>query len=251
MNLSLQLYTIREHTSRDFAAAMKRVAKIGYPSVELAGYGNLDGAAAVRRACDHAGVRISGAHVPLEAFESDVDAVLRDHDVLGNRHLIIPWLSEARRSPIGKWKSLAEDLNAYARTVSSRGFTLSYHNHDFEFQRLDGEMPLDVLWSNTDPALVTAELDLYWIARAGLDPVEYLRQLAPRTRFVHLKDMDKTDRTKFAPVGTGRLDFKSILATCKDLGIATGIVEQDDCYGVDSLEVARICFENLKTLLGR
>jgi sugar phosphate isomerase/epimerase len=248
MNTSLQLYTVREHTSNDFAATVKRVAEIGYRYVELAGYGNLKTAAEVKRACDDAKIGISGAHVSIEAFEKDIDAVMSDHETLGNKHLIIPYLSEDRRNGLDKWKALADSLNLFAKTVSQHGFTLSYHNHDFEFQVYDGQVAMDVVWNGTEIDMVGAELDLYWIARAGLDPVEYLKKLGRRTRFVHLKDMDKTDPKKFAPVGTGRLDFKSILATCKELGVTAGVAEQDDCYGIDSYAVAKTCFENLRKL---
>ncbi len=249
MDISLQLYTIRDYTSRDFAGAIQAAASIGYRNVELAGYGNLTTAAEVKRACDAFRVRISGAHIPIEAFENDIDAVMRDHETLGNRHLIVPWLAEDRRKGLDQWKSVADSLNALARTVSQHDFTLSYHNHDFEFAVYDGQLAMDVLWNNTDPKLLGAELDLYWIARAGLDPVAYLKKLGTRTRFVHLKDMDKMDKTKFAPVGTGRLDFASILATCRELDMNTGVAEQDDCYGVDSLSVAKTCFENLNRLM--
>lgn len=249
MRIALQLYTVRDHTARDFAAAMQRVATIGYQHVELAGFGNFATAKEARAALDAAKLAVSGAHVPIEAFETDIDAVMRDHETLGNRHLIIPWLAEDRRRSLDQWKSLADSLNQFAKTVSQHDFTLSYHNHDFEFAKHDGQVAMDVVWHNTDPNLVGAELDLYWIARAGLDPVAYLKQLGRRTRFVHLKDMDKTDPTKFAPVGTGRLDFKAILATCKELGISTSVAEQDDCYGADSFDVAQTCFTNLKKLL--
>lgn len=248
MDISLQLYTVREHTSRDFAGTMKRIADIGYRHVELAGYGNLKTAAEVKKAVDEAKLTISGAHVPIEAFETDIDAVMHDHDTLGNKHLIVPWLSEERRRGLDKWKSLADSLNDFAKKVTPRGFTVSYHNHDFEFQQYDGEVAMDVVWNHTDADMVGAELDLYWIARAGLDPVEYLERLGSRTRFVHLKDMDKNDRTKFAPAGTGRLNFPAILATCQKLGINTGVAEQDDCYGTDSLVVAKTCFDNLTKL---
>lgn len=250
MKISLQLYTVRDATSTDFAAALRRVRDIGYTAVELAGYGNLASAKEVKAACISAGVAISGAHVPIDAFESDLDAVMRDHDVLGNRHLIVPWLPEHRRVGADQWKSLADSLNQFARTLMPRGFTLSYHNHDFEFVDYDGTTAMDIIWNHTDPAHVGAEVDLYWVARAGIDPVAYLERLGSRTRFVHLKDMDRTDVTKFAPVGTGRLDFKSILATCQSLGISTGVAEQDDCYGADPISVARTCFENLTSLLG-
>src|SRR4051794_4023418 len=95
--LSVQLYTLRELTQNDFAGTLQQVAKIGLSAVELAGYGNLKSASEAKRALDDAGLKVSGAHVGLDVLERELDRVLDEAELLGNRYIICPWMPEERR----------------------------------------------------------------------------------------------------------------------------------------------------------
>src|SRR4051812_20426964 len=105
--ISLQLYTVRDLTAKDFAGTVKKVAGIGYRAVEMAGYGNLKSAAEVKKALDDAGLKVSGAHAPIEQLESDLNKVLDESDALGNKNVICPWMPEARRKDAAGWKQTA------------------------------------------------------------------------------------------------------------------------------------------------
>ena len=248
MNLSVQLYTLRDATATDLPGVLKALKKIGYAGAELAGYGNLKTASEVRKAFDDAGLKVSGAHVSIEQFEKDIEAVIADSKTLGNTNVIIPYIGEDRRKSGEDYRKLAAQLNEFGKGVAAEGLTLSYHNHAFEFEKFDGEYGLDILWQHSDPNLVKAELDLYWVKRGGVDPVSYVKQLGKRVVLVHLKDMEAGPEQRFAPVGTGTLDFVAISDACAEAGVEWGAVEQDNCYGADPLKNVEISFNNLKKM---
>jgi sugar phosphate isomerase/epimerase len=268
MPIAVQLYTLRELTRTDFAGVAEQVARIGYAGVELAGFGNLQSAEEVRRVLDGLGLVVCGSHAPIDALESDLNRVLDANAALGNRNIVCPYLPEERRRDANGWRGVARSLNRIGGQCRARGFEFAYHNHSFEFQRFtlcdptetaaEARPPtnsaeleqtgLDLLFSNTDPALVKAELDVYWVQHGGADPVVYLKKLGPRCLLVHLKDMAPGGERKFAPVGSGMLDFGEILKAAREAGVKWGIVEQDTTYDVPPLEAVRQSFENLRKL---
>ena len=248
MNISVQLYTVRDLTSKDFAGTVKKVAQIGYRYVEMAGFGNLKSAAEARKALDDAGLKVSGAHANIDALEKELNKVLDDNAAMGNKTIICPFMPEPRRKDAAAWKQSAAGLTKVGRACSEKGYEFAYHNHSFEFQKFDGKTGFDILWENSDPNFVKAEVDVYWVKHGGDDQVARINQLGKRVIVLHLKDMAAGPDKKFAPVGTGILDFKSILDAGDKLGIPFGAVEQDNCYETPPLEALKISYENLKKL---
>ena len=244
--ISIQLYTLRDAVSQDFTAALSALSKVGFKAAELAGYGDLKTAEAARKAFDAAGLVVSGMHVSREAFQGSVDSVIADAETLGTKNVILPYVDHNALISGELWRKFAVECNGYAKKVSEAGLTFSYHNHDFEFKKYDGVYAFDTFLQHSDPSLVKIELDLYWVANGGLDPVAYLKQLGNRVVLVHLKD--RTADGKFAPVGTGTLDFTALTDAAAAQGVQYGVVEQDDCYGKDPLECVTTSFQNLKKL---
>jgi sugar phosphate isomerase/epimerase len=245
---ALQLYTVRDLTRTDFAGTVKQVAAIGYRYVELAGFGNLKTAAEVRDALGEAGLKLAAAHAGIEQLEKELDKVLDEQEILGYRTIVCPYMPEPRRKDAAGWRKCAADLSRIGQQCRRRGFELAYHNHSFEFQVFDGVSGLDLLWQHSDPQFVRAELDVYWVAHGGGDPVSYIEKLGSRILLLHLKDMAAGPERRFAEVGAGILDFKAILAAAERQGIRWGVVEQDNCYGTPPLEAARKSLENLQRL---
>ena len=248
LSISLQLYTVRDLTAKDFAGTIKEVARIGYRFVELAGYGNLKTAGEAKEVLDDNGVGVSGAHAAIEALESDLNKVMDESDVVGNKNIICPWMPEARRKDAAGWKDVGHALDRIGRACHERGFEFAYHNHSFEFQKFSGKYGYDILWENSTPHLLKAEVDTYWIKHGGEEPVAYIEKLGTRVLLLHLKDMEKGPDKRFAPVGTGILDFKGIIAAAEKNGVKYGAVEQDNCYERPPLEAIKISFENLKKM---
>jgi sugar phosphate isomerase/epimerase len=248
MNISVQLFTLRDATAVDLPRVLKAVKKIGYAGGELAGYGNLASAAEVKQAFDDAGLKVSGAHVSIDALEKDLAKVIADSKTLGNKNVVVPYLGEERRKDAAAWKTFAGVMNDFGRKLAAEGLVLGYHNHAFEFEKFDGKSGMDIFWENSDPKLVKAELDMYWIQHAGENPAAYLKKLANRCNLVHQKDMEPGEEKRFAPVGTGLLDFKSISDAAAGLGVEWGVVEQDRCYDKDPLQNVELSFRNLQKL---
>ncbi len=191
--ISLQLYTVREETARDMPGTLRRISEIGYPAVELAGYGDL-APQALKAILDDLDLRASGAHVPLDSWVREPETVLADMHALDCVHAIVPSAPPERRRDEASVAGFAKDLNHWGDLCRREGVALSYHNHDFEFAPLGGSTMWDVLVRETEPELVRLELDLYWIKYAGTDPETVLRDVGDRVSLLHLKDMARTTR---------------------------------------------------------
>jgi sugar phosphate isomerase/epimerase len=224
--ISLQLYTVREHTASDMPATLRRLAEIGYTAVEFAGYGGLS-PRDVRAILDDLGLRASGAHVPLDSWETDPEAVISDMHALDSAHAIVPIIPPERRGEEAVAR-LAESFNRWGELCRSEGITFSYHNHAFEFAPSSGTTMWDALLGQTDPGLVHLELDLYWVRYGGADPETVLRDLGDRISLVHLKDMAADEQRSDLPVGEGTMPWQGLLRAADDAGVEWYIAEQDN-----------------------
>ena len=238
LQVALELYTVRDETKRDFAGTLRRVAQLGYAGVEFAGYGDLT-AQEMSALLAETGLRVAGTHLGLDALQDpQLDASISYCKDIGCSIIVLPWLAHEWRTQEGM-RALAPRLNAIGRRCQEHGITFGYHNHDFEFTRVDGGYLLDYLLQATDPSLVKIELDVYWAAYAGVDPVSYLQALADRVALIHLKDM-AADRS-MTEVGKGILDMQRICEFARVRGL-WGVVEHDHPQ-MPSLESARISLD--------
>ncbi|HEY0605810.1 MAG TPA: sugar phosphate isomerase/epimerase [Herpetosiphonaceae bacterium] len=220
-HVAVQLYTLRDLTSKDMLGTLRQLASIGYRAVELAGYGDAT-PETIRATLDEVGMRAISAHVQLERIEQDTDQVVQEMQTLGCEYLVVPWLPEEQRGSQAKAQTLAERLNRVAPQVTGQGLRLAYHNHDFEFAPVDGTTMWDVLIAEADPA-VEFELDVYWAAFAKRDPIALIKEQGSRIALLHLKDQ-AADTGKDAPVGDGVLPWSEILAASNARWLIT---EQD------------------------
>ena len=146
--------------------------------------------------------------------------------------MVCAYLSEAERGNLDHYKYVAEQLNKAGERCQKAGLQLCYHNHDFEFQGPAGsQLPYDLLLTSTDKKLVKMELDLYWITKAGQDPLALFKQHPGRFPLWHVKDMAKTPQKSFTEVGNGSIDFKKIFARADEAGLQYFFVEQDSTPG--------------------
>ncbi len=248
--IALQLYTVRSETGRDFLGTLARVAAIGYGAVEFAGYGGLP-VAEVRAALDEHGLRAVGAHVKLPDWEGRTDEALAEVVALGGQFAVVPWVPQERRASRDAARGLAADLPRWGAAAQAAGLAFAYHHHDFEFAALpgaaDGRSLFDVIVAETDPTLVGIELDVYWAARAGLDPIALLQRHAGRVPLLHLKDLGPAPDQADLPAGDGSLDWPAILAAGSS--VRWLIAEQDN--PADPLADAERALRNMEALVSR
>lgn len=242
--IAVQLYTVRDDAARDFSGTLKKVAEIGYAGVEIAGYNGMS-VRDLKAQLDDLHLFVAGSHVGIDRLENEMAAVVDENLTLGNRYIVVPFLGGDRRQGADGYKKTAALLNSFGETLQPYGLTLCYHNHDFEFQKMEnGQYGLDILLENTDSSLVKAEVDTYWVLQGGEDPVAFVRKYTGRVPLMHLKDRDKTDKS-FAPVGTGDLPVDELIAAANEIGTKYLIVEQDVCKQAP-IEAITLSYNNLK-----
>jgi sugar phosphate isomerase/epimerase len=240
--IALQLYTVRDETARDFAGTLRQVAALGYHAVECAGYGNLS-APELLALFKETGLHAPAAHcLRLDMSEEGLAQELALAREIGCEYVVIPWigLDYCTQTSMAR---LVQQLEAIGRSAREAGLRLVYHNHAYSFHRLNApHLLLDELLAACDPALLGLELDVYWAAYAGIDPVAYIHRHQGRIPLLHLKDMDA--ERGMSEVGDGILDMAGIIAAGEESGVRWLIVEHDHPT-IPSLESARRSLQNL------
>jgi sugar phosphate isomerase/epimerase len=233
--IGLQLYSLRDEIpGAGIEAVLKKMAAAGYNSVEFYGFNTKDAyfkkSAKEIAAILKANKMISpSGHYDLKLFNNDTQQVIDAALAVGHKYIVIPWLPEELRTSLDKYKALAEKINNIALQCKQNNIKLGYHNHDFEFKKMEADIcGYDILLKETDKALVDFELDLFWAVSAGHNPVDLFKQNPDRFKMWHVKDKDKTDPKKQTEVGSGSIDFKPIFAQAKLSGMEYFYVEQEN-----------------------
>ena len=247
--IAAELYTLRDHL-RDpemIAAGVDRVRSIGYEGVELAGLGPIEPARLAGLLRD-TGLVACSVHVPWDRLREETDAVIEDCRIWACDHVAVPVLPPEYRSASG-YGRFAVEAGEVAARLREAGVRLSYHNHSFELERYGAETGLEILYRSSDPSLVGAQIDTYWIQHGGGSPAGWIRRLGGRLQSVHLKDMAVSGgEPVMAEIGEGNLDWRDVLAACSEAGVHWLIVEQDVCRR-DPFESLAISRRNLAAFL--
>lgn len=267
--IALQLYSVRDDMEKDFEGTVKKVAELGYEGVEFAGlYGK--SAAEVKKICEDAGVVPVSAHVPYFDMLEDPGKVLADYKEIGCKYVAVPYLTEECRPGTDGWESTVAGIAKIGEAAKKLGIQLLYHNHDFEFLKIDGKYALDILYDTVSEDLLKTELDTCWVNVGGEEPAGYVEKYTGRAPVVHLKDFygskgngplykligieeEETENSKptfeFRPVGSGVQDWKKIVSAAEKAGAQWVVVEQDDAsMGKTPIECAEMSINYLKTL---
>jgi sugar phosphate isomerase/epimerase len=247
----LQLYTLRDVLPKDPKGILKQVAEMGYKQVE--GYEGDKGLfwgmtnTEFKRYMDDLGMKFVSSHCEIN---KDFERKANEAGAIGMKYLLAPYLGPQKN--IDAFKKYAEKFNELGAICKKAGIRFGYHNHDYSFKPVDGQLPQDVMMQNTDPSLVDFEMDIYWVVTAGEDPVKWLEKYPGRFRLCHIKDRKKgaplSEHDASVDVGTGSIDFAHILRVAKKDGMKYYIVEQEKYEGTTPLASAKADAEYLKTL---
>lgn len=256
----MTLYTVRNEMGKDSKATLKQVADLGYKYIEAVDYkdGKFYGMTPDEFKSYLKSLGLTPISVHMGSMTLDnADKLVADVKAAGFKYFIAPVppmgmfkfdVKTRKLGMEGTVEKLADILNTIAKKANAAGLEFLYHNHDFEFQaNKDGIVPIDYLLEHLDPKYVNFQMDLYWVTKAGADPVAYFQRYPGRFKIWHVKDMDSQER--FAPVGQGKIDFKRILANKKLSGMKYYIVEQDQTFdGLQPMEAIKISKEGLKKI---
>ncbi len=257
MRLGAQFYTLR-NSCRDLNGleeSMKKVADMGYTSIQLSGVCAYEGEWAVEKAKEN-GLTIDITHYDYNKICNETEAVIKTHDAMSCKCIGIG------SSPYDKdeegLNKLCEEIAPAAKKIAEAGHKLMYHNHHWEFVKIGEKTFLDHLCDRFTPDELGITLDTFWVQAAGADPAQWIKKLHGRLDRVHFKDMiafigeNKMDLNlrRIAPIGEGLMNYDAIIEACLAENIEIGYVELDDCYGEDPFECMKRSYDFLNSRYG-
>lgn len=273
--IGLQLYTVRDEMAEDFEGTLKAVHEMGYDDVEFAGFFGKP-VEEVKELLKKYNLDCVSVHQGMDPFLKEGGAIVDYMGALGIGYCAIPWYERAKLE-VGTpaWDETVKNFKAYAAALNEKGIKMIYHNHDFEFDKIDGKCIIDHLYETFGPDTLNPQFDTCWVHYAGYDPAEYIEKYADRIEVLHLKDFQckqlaggpaydlidgegkgqgkptkEDNEFKFMPLGMGRQNFKKILDAAEKSRVHTLIVEQDQSLDRPPLEAAKISREYLKNTFG-
>ena len=265
--VAIQVYSVRDDAAKNLRGTLEQIKEMGYDGVEFAGlYGHTP--EEVRSMCEEIGLIPISAHVPYLDMLKNPEGVLGQYATIGCKYVAVPYLTPEYRPGTPNFAEVIKNVEMLGGVAKKLGMTLLYHNHDFEFLKINGEYALDILYDSVPADLLQTELDMCWVNVGGENPSDYLRKYSGRSPVVHLKDFagSKSEnmyeligiekkveaapqKFEFRPVGSGKQDFPSILEAAKDAGAEWVVVEQDNpSMGLSPLECAAKSRAYLKTI---
>ena len=269
--IALQLYSVRDQMQQEFEGTLEQVKEIGYEGIEFAGLFEKS-PSEIRKMLERIGLCPMSAHVPLLDLIAQPEQVFAAYQEIGCRYLAIPYLTPEYRPGGGRFEQVIVWAKMLGEMATRYNMTLLYHNHDFEFETVQGEYVLDLLYRLVPSNLLQTEIDTCWVHVAGENPCNYLKKYTNRAPVVHLKDFvmpgkkpkklyqligienseqDDGDIFEFRPLGYGAQDMCALLQACGEVGAEWVVVEQDaPSLHQSSMKCAQMSMETLQKLIG-
>jgi len=248
--LAAQLYTVRDYTktAEGFRATIKKVADIGYTAVQVSGIGPIPHEE-VKAITDEFGLTICITHVGFDYLQNDTEAAIAQHKLWNCPNVAVGSMpGPYREGGLESFKRFAKDATEVGRKLADAGLTFSYHNHSFEFVRFGDRTGLDVIYEESDPRYLQAEIDTYWVQHGGGDSIAWIRKMAGRMPVIHFKDMVMYEgRQTMAEIGEGNLNWPGIIVACEETGVEWYAIEQDICLR-NPFESLKISYDNLRAM---
>lgn len=269
--VAVQLYSVRDEMEKDFYGTIRQMKELGYDGVEFAGLFGEE-PAKIKAFCDEIGIVPISAHVPYFDMLNNPEKVLSDYAEIGCKYVAVPYLTEECRPGTNGFASTVEGIRKIAQAAKALGIQLLYHNHDFEFKKVDGEYGLDILYKEVPTELLQTEIDTCWVNVAGENPADYILKYTGKSPVVHLKDfymsgkpagqlyaligLDEDEekekepsKFEFRPVGHGMQDMPAILDASVKAGAEWVVVEQDEpSMGLSRMDSIKASIEYMRSI---
>jgi sugar phosphate isomerase/epimerase len=227
--IGIQLYTLHKQVQEDFMGSLQKIARIGYNSIEAAGYA--DGKFYGYLPKEYKKIIIDLGMMPVSSHSSvnilDAQRVIDDTLESGHKYLVLPSIPAAQRISLDHYRRIAEQFNEIGEACNASGLKFGYHNHAFEFESMEGSIPYEVLLDETQPELVTMQLDFYWMVYGGANPMDYFVRYPGRFGLWHVKDMDNKTDKESTEIGSGIIDWPNIFLEKKMTGMQYYFLEQE------------------------
>lgn len=246
MRIGLQLYSVREDCAKDLPGVLKAVAQMGYEGVEFAGYYGRS-AEELKKLLDENKLVCCGTHISLESLLGDeFDKTVAFNKTLGNRFLIVPGLAAERTRSKEAWLATAKLFNEISEKLRPHNMWVGYHNHTTEFTPLDGELPWDTFFGNTNRRVVM-QFDTGNALAGGAEAVPFIRKYPGRALTVHIKEHSATNDK--ALIGEGDVPWKELLPLLRTTGRTRWLIVEQESYAYPPMECVAKCLPKLNELL--
>ncbi len=250
MEVGAQFYTIRAFckTTEDLAESLKKVADIGYKTVQLSGVCEYD-PQWMKEQLDKNGLRCVLTHIAAPSLLEDTAGVIANHDVLGCKYVGLGgyapfWKKDDEAVPLPQIvPGFAEEYGPVAEQLYKGGKYFMYHNHHYEFQKTNGQTLMEQFAQAIPAEHMGFTLDTYWVQVGGGDPAAWLEKLSGRVPCIHLKDCGFGPT--MLPVGEGNINFNRVFAAAEAAGTKYMLVEQDNCNGEDPFDCLKRSYDYL------
>ncbi len=258
-NIGIQLYSLRNELPSDRQGVLKKISDIGYKYLETymmegkhhLGYPIAD----YRKMLDDLGLQVLSAHIPTGRTSPDLvgsltnnfEKVIEDAHYLGQRYIVCPYLQDSERTSLDDYKATIDLLNTSGTKCKTAGITFAYHNHAFEFEELEGQIPMELIIEQTDPEMVQMELDIYWSTKAGRDTFELFNKYPNRFILWYVKDMSKTKEDETTFIGGGSIDYPEVFKNAQNSGMEYFFVEQEH-YPIPVFEGLKKSYDYLRAI---
>ena len=238
-NFGIQLWTVKEDMMADAKGTLAKMASFGFKEIE-----SYEGPQGMFWGMGHKGFKSYIDDLGMKIVSShcdnltDFDKKSEEAAAIGMKYLICP--HKGPQKSLDNYKAFADEFNVSGKIAKKHGINFAYHNHDYSFIPLDGQMPQDVMMQGTDPSLVDFEMDIYWVNFANQDPIAWLKKYPNRFKLCHVKDLTKkvNNKQESCVIGTGIIDFKKVLKTGAKYGLASFFVEQEEFTGTSPIDAA-------------
>ncbi len=238
-NFGIQLWTVKENMIEDAKGTLAKLASFGFKQIE-----SYEGPQGMFWGMGHKGFKSYIDDLGMKIVSShcdnltDFDKKSEEAAAIGMKYLICP--HKGAQKSLDNYKAFADEFNTSGKIAKKHGIKFAYHNHDYSFIPMDGQMPQDVMMQGTDPSLVDFEMDIYWVNAANEDPIAWLKKYPNRFKLCHVKDLAKTANNghESCVLGTGTIDFKKVLKAGAKYGLETFFVEQEAFTGTNPIDAA-------------